>query len=43
MYISEDCLPYITNCGNYRTWFYFSVTGVPEGETLTFSIRNMNN
>jgi len=29
--------------GYYRTWFYFSVTGVKKGESLTFSIRNMGN
>jgi len=40
--ISEDSKPYST-AGHYRTWFYFSVTGVPQGETLTFSMRNMNN
>jgi len=46
LYISEDSLPYTQLSGgaqNYRTWFYFNVTGVPEGETVTFSIRNMNN
>ena len=42
LYISEDCLPYATT-GYYKTWFYFSVTGVPKSQTLTFSIRNMNN
>jgi hypothetical protein len=42
IYISEDSLPYST-AGHYRTWFYFSVTGVTKGESLTFSIRNMNN
>jgi hypothetical protein len=46
MYISEDSLPYTplpAGCQNYRTWFYFSVTGVPKGETVIFSMRNMNN
>jgi hypothetical protein len=45
MYISEDSLPYtpLQTASNYRTWFYFNVTGVPRGETLTFSMRNMNN
>jgi cytosolic carboxypeptidase protein 5 len=46
LYISEDSLPYTQLSGgaqNYRTWFYFNVTGVPEGETVTYSIRNMNN
>ncbi len=46
MFISEDSLPYVTMPGgaqNYRTWFYFSVTGVATGETVIFSMRNMNN
>ncbi len=46
MYISEDSLPYVTLPGgaqNYRTWFYFSITGVARGETVIFSMRNMNN
>ncbi len=41
-YISEDSKPYSTE-GHYRTWFYFSVTNVPQGDTITFSMRNMNN
>ena len=40
--MSEDSLPYATQ-GHYRTWFYFSITGVNKGETLTLSVRNMNN
>ena len=43
IYMSEDCQPYNSESGNYRTWFYFSVTGVQEGESLTFTIKNMNN
>lgn len=43
IYISEDCVPYSSESGNYRTWFYFSVSGVPEGESLSFTIKNMNN
>ncbi len=27
----------------FRTWFYFAVFGVEVGETLTLTIRNMNN
>ena len=42
MYMSQDSEPY-TNKGHYRTWFYFSVKGVPINHTLTFVIRNMNN
>ncbi len=40
--MSQDSEPY-TNKGHYRTWFYFSVKGVPINHTLTFVIRNMNN
>ena len=39
-YLAGDGLPY-TNVGHYRTWFYFSVKGVQNGETLTFSIKGM--
>jgi hypothetical protein len=28
---------------SYKTWFYFSVEGVPQGSTLTFCIVNMSN
>ena len=41
--MAEDSLPYMKNAGNYRTWFYYSVSGVKKGEQLTFSVRNMNN
>jgi len=27
----------------YRTWFYFSVTGVSQGELLTFTFKNLSN
>ena len=40
--MSEDSKPYSAK-GHYRTWFYFSVTGVPNGKTLRFCIKNMNN
>ena len=46
MYISEDSLPQTplpAGSQNYRTWFYFSVTGVTKGDTVVFSMRNMNN
>ncbi len=41
LWIRPDCAetPYETN---YRTWFYFSVSGVPSGSTLSFRIMNMN-
>jgi hypothetical protein len=42
IYISGDSLPYQAE-GHYRCWFYFNVTGVKRGESLTFSIRNMGN
>jgi len=42
LYLSGDGLPY-ANVGHYRTWFYFSITGVKKGDSLTFSIRNMGN
>ena len=28
---------------HYRTWFYFYVTGVDQGTTITFTIENMSN
>lgn len=28
---------------NYRTWFYFSVKGVPVTSIITFTITNMGN
>ena len=27
----------------YKTWFYFSVTGIPQGELITFTFKNLNN
>ena len=42
IFMSEDGLPYSAK-GHYRTWFYFSVTGVPTGQALIFAIKNMNN
>ena len=38
--MNGDGLPY-TNVGHYRTWFYFSVQGVKNGDTLTFVIKGM--
>jgi hypothetical protein len=40
LWISNDTAPY--NDQGYRTWFYFSVKGVPQGEQLTFTFRNLN-
>lgn len=28
--------------GQFRTWFHFKVSGVPAGQTLIFTIRQMN-
>ena len=39
-YMSGDGLPY-TNVGHYRTWFYFNVKGVQNGDTCTFAIKGM--
>ncbi|EKX31473.1 hypothetical protein GUITHDRAFT_159045 [Guillardia theta CCMP2712] len=38
---SPDCAgqPFETN---YRTWFYFSVSGAKKDQTLTFTVMNMN-
>jgi hypothetical protein len=40
--VSPDAAPYIEG-DYYRTWFYFSVAGVPQGDQLTFTFRNLNN
>lgn len=42
LWISPDAAPYIQG-DYYRTWFYFSVSGVPFGETATFNFKNLNN
>jgi hypothetical protein len=42
LWISGDSLPYDPK-GHYKTWFYFSVSGVDIGYEMKFSIRNMNN
>ena len=42
IWISPDAAPYI-NGDLYKTWFYFSVTGIPQGETATFTFKNLNN
>ena len=39
-YMNGDGLPY-SNVGHYRTWFYFSVQGVKNGDTMTFAIKGM--
>lgn len=42
IWISGDSLPYDPK-GHYKTWFYFSVSGVEQGKELSFSVRNMSN
>ena len=37
LWISHDSAPYLED--GYRTWFYFSVHGVPQGEQLTFTFK----
>ena len=39
LYISGDGAPY--EKPHYKTWFYFSVSGMSKDEKITFSIRNM--
>jgi hypothetical protein len=41
LWVSHDGAPYQED--GYRTWFYFSVKGVPQGEQLTFTFKNLNN
>ena len=42
IWVATDASPHI-NDGYLRTWFYFSVTGVPSGEMLTFTFKNLSN
>jgi hypothetical protein len=39
--VSHDGAPYQED--GYKTWFYFSVKGVTQGEQLTFTFKNLNN
>ncbi|KAL4483174.1 hypothetical protein ABPG74_019200 [Tetrahymena malaccensis] len=41
LWVCNDCKG-TQKATNYRTWFYFSVTGVNAETTLTFSIMNLN-
>ena len=44
IWVSGDATPHMgTDDTYYRTWFYFSVTGVPQGELLTFTFKNLSN
>ena len=42
LWVSADGAPYTNECTS-KTWFYFSVTGVPYGEQLTFTFKNLSN
>jgi len=42
LFISPDSAPYADE-ELYRSFYQFLVTGVPNGDTLSFSIRNMKN
>ena len=42
LWVEQDAAPYIQG-DFYKTWFYFAVTGVPQGEQITFTFRNLNN
>jgi hypothetical protein len=41
LWVSHDGAPYQED--GYKTWFHFSVKGVPQGEQLTFVFKNLNN
>ena len=43
IWVAGDASPHMGPGEYYRTWFYFSVTGVPQGELLTFTFRNLSN
>ena len=43
LWVASDSEPHFKNTDFYRTWFYFSVTGVPQGEQLTFTFKNLHN
>ena len=42
LWVASDASPHMES-EYYRTWFYFSVTGVPAGEMLTFTFKNLSN
>ena len=42
LWVSADGAPYTSEVGS-KTWFYFSVSGVPYGEQLTFTFKNLSN
>ena len=42
IWVASDASPHMEG-EYYRTWFYFSVTGVPQGELITFTFKNLSN
>ena len=42
IWVSCDASPHMDG-EYYRTWFYFSVTGIPAGELVTFTFKNLSN
>ena len=42
IWVACDAAPHMEG-EYYKTWFYFSVTGVPQGEMLTFTFKNLSN
>ena len=42
IWVAGDAAPHLPD-QYHRTWFYFSVTGVPQGEMLTFNFKNLSN
>jgi len=42
LWVEQDAAPYMQG-DYYKTWFYFSVTGVPHGEQITFTFKNLHN
>jgi hypothetical protein len=43
LWVCADSQPYFNHSDFYKTWFYFSVTGVPRGQSITFTFRNLDN
>ena len=42
IWVAGDAAPHLLD-QYHRTWFYFSVTGVPQGEMLSFTFKNLSN
>ena len=42
LWVAHDAAPHMEG-DYYKTWFYFSVTGIPQGELITFTFKNLNN